>query len=64
MKITKETRISEALETNENAAEILFNAGVGCIGCAFANAETIEQGLSAHGLTEEEINKIVKEMNK
>lgn len=63
MKITKETKISEALETNEKAAEVLFNAGVGCIGCAFANAETIGQGLSAHGLTEEEINKVVKEMN-
>lgn len=64
MKITRKTNIGDALENSETAAEILFNAGVGCIGCAFANSETIEQGLSAHGLTDEEIDKILEEMNK
>lgn len=62
--ITKSTNISEALEKNPRTTEILFEAGVGCFGCVFANAETIEQGLLAHGFSEEEINEIVNEINK
>lgn len=63
-KITKETNINEALEINPRTAEILFEAGIGCFGCAFANLETIGQGLSAHGFSEEEIDEIIKEINK
>jgi hybrid cluster-associated redox disulfide protein len=62
--ITRKTKIGKALETNEKVAKVLFNAGMGCIGCSLAGSETIEQGLSAHGLTNKEINDLVKEMKK
>ncbi len=62
--ITKNTNILEALEINPNAAEILINAGLGCIGCAAAHFETLEQGLKAHGFKEKDIKKILEELNK
>ena len=62
--ITKETIISEAVEKNERAAEIMFKHGLHCIGCHVSAHETIEQGCKAHGLSDKEIDEIVKEMNK
>lgn len=62
--ITKETNIMEAMEINPNAFEILLDAGLGCVGCSMSVVETIEQGLSAHGMGKEEINEVVEELNK
>jgi hybrid cluster-associated redox disulfide protein len=62
--ITKNTNICDALEKNPRTAKILFEAGIGCFGCIFANAETLEQGLLAHGFSEQEINEIIQEINK
>lgn len=62
--ITKETKIGEVLHNyKEKAAEILTNAGMGCIGCPGAQAESIENGCKAHGLTDEDVERIVKELN-
>jgi hybrid cluster-associated redox disulfide protein len=63
-KITKEMNIMEILEINPDSAEILAEAGLGCLGCAFAHAETLEQGLIAHGFELKEIDKIIKKLNK
>ncbi len=63
-KITKQTNIMEAMELNPNAAEILTNSGLGCIGCSLAHAETLEQGLMAHGFEEKEIDDVIEKLNK
>lgn len=62
-KITKETSIVESMNLNPNAAEILMDAGLGCIGCSMAQFETIEQGLMAHGFSNKEIDDIIEELN-
>jgi len=38
-------------------------SGVGCVGCAMSNIETIGRGLEAHGFEDKEIDKIIKELN-
>jgi len=63
-KITKDMRINEVLEKNEQAAEILFEAGLTCIGCPMSMMETVEQGLMAHGRSEEEVDELIEELNK
>ena len=63
IKITRETGIAEALNLNPEASEILMEAGLGCIGCMFSQAENLEQGLSAHGFSEKEINEIINQLN-
>jgi len=34
-----------------------------CIGCHIAATETVEQGARAHGMTDKDIEKMLKEMN-
>ncbi len=62
-KITKEMNILDILEKNPSSAEILAEAGLGCLGCAFAHAETLEQGLIAHGFEPQEIDKVIEKLN-
>ncbi len=62
-KITKEINIIEMIKKYPETAQVLFNHGIHCVGCHAAAFETLEQGLIAHGLSEEEIKKIVKELN-
>ncbi len=60
--ITKKTKISELIEKKPEAAEILMEAGMGCVGCPMAQQETIEQGCKAHGMSEENIDKLIEEL--
>jgi len=64
MKITKNTNILDAIESNPKIAEILIEAGLGCIGCAAAHFETLEQGLKAHGYNKKQIEEMIKRLNK
>ena len=64
MKITKDTIIGECLAEYPKTAEVLFESGIHCVGCFAANVETIEIGLKSHGLSEEDIEKILVKLNK
>lgn len=58
--VKKEDSISEAINKNPLAGEILFNEGLFCVGCGMAQFETIEQGCELHGI---DINKILNKIN-
>lgn len=62
-KITKDTNIMQAMEQNPMVSQIFAEYGIGCMGCMLAHAETIEDGLTGHGLTEEEIEQIINKIN-
>ena len=61
--ITKDMTFEEALTKNPRAAQVMFKYGLHCIGCHVAAFETIEQGATAHGLSEADIKKMLKEIN-
>jgi hybrid cluster-associated redox disulfide protein len=63
MKITAKTRLSEILKQNPDAAEILFKAGLSCIGCPMTMQETLEEGCKAHGMSKKEIDDLIKKLN-
>ena len=63
-KITKNTTINELMNKKPEVAQILFEAGMGCIGCAMAQQETIEEGCRGHGFSDEEIDELVEKLNK
>ena len=61
-KVTKDMKISEILEINaEAAAPVFFGNGMGCLGCAMASGETVEEACIAHGM---DCNKLLDELNK
>lgn len=62
-KITKTTKLSEILQAKPEAVEILFEAGMGCIGCPMAQQETLEDGCRAHGMSGKEVDELVKKIN-
>lgn len=63
-KITKDTTFSELLQKKPDAASILFERGMMCIGCSASAYETIEQGCRAHGMKDNEIKKLIDGLNK
>lgn len=63
-KITKKTKLIAIMNKNPEAAEILFNEGMMCVGCSMAYNETFEQGCLAHGMTQKQINDLIKKINK
>ncbi len=62
-KITKDMILGEVVSKYPEAAEAMLRRGLHCIGCSIAAFETIEQGASAHGMSEKELDKMVKEIN-
>lgn len=62
-KITKNQKLSEILKAKPEAVEILFESGMGCCGCPMAQMETLDDGCKAHGMSDEEIDELVKKLN-
>ncbi|MFP4524735.1 MAG: DUF1858 domain-containing protein [Candidatus Woesearchaeota archaeon] len=62
-KVTRDTRISDLVESYPDAAPIVMSYGLHCIGCQVAAFETLEQGCKGHGMTDETIQELVDELN-
>ena len=62
--ITKESIIGDVLKKYPDAAEVMFKHGLHCIGCHVSAFESIENGCKVHGMTEKQIDALVKEINK
>ena len=48
--ITKEMTIGEILRVKPEAAEVLLNAGMHCLGCPSAQGESLEEAAMVHGM--------------
>ncbi len=55
MKITKDMGITETVQKYPEAIEVFMRFGMGCIGCAAASFESIEEGAFVHGIDPDEI---------
>ncbi len=62
--VKKDMLIGEIVAKHPETVQILLEEGIHCVGCGAANMETLEEGLSIHGKSEEEIDDLVREMNK
>lgn len=63
MEIRKDMTIGELLEKAPEKAEILLSAGMHCLGCPAAQAETLEEACEVHGIDVEELVKKLNENN-
>ena len=50
MKITKEMSIGEIVQKYPQTVPVFMQHGLGCLGCAVAHFENLEQGAMAHGI--------------
>ena len=60
MTITKDMSIMEVVQKYPDTAMVFMYAGMGCIGCAAARFENIEQGAAAHGI---DIDGLIEALN-
>ncbi len=60
MKITKDMSIQSVISKYPHSIAIFFKHGLGCIGCAAASFETIEQGANVHGI---DIDVLIADLN-
>lgn len=57
---TKDSSIKEIVSECPESIEVFAQFGLGCIGCAMAAFETLEQGAAAHGI---DVETLVKALN-
>ena len=55
MMITKDMSIMEDVTNYPDTVPVFMQSGMGCIGCAAAHFENIEQGALAHGIDVDEL---------
>ena len=58
--ITKGMTIGEALELNQNLAEVFMGFGMHCISCPVSQMETIEEASMVHGV---DVDFLIKKLN-
>ena len=62
--VNKDMNIMEAVEKYPVIAQVLMRYGLGCVGCIISSAETLGEGIAAHGLNPdiiiEEVNAILE----
>lgn len=59
-KLEKTDNITEVLQKYPETYEVFAKYGIGCVGCMLAAYETIEQGISAHGI---DVDKFMEDLN-
>ncbi len=62
--ITKDNLINDFLKKNPEVAEILMAYGLHCVNCHFSEFDTIEDGAMVHGMSDEDIELMLKDVNK
>ncbi|MFV0517013.1 MAG: DUF1858 domain-containing protein [Aminipila sp.] len=61
MAITKDMTIGEVVRNHHETIEVLMQFGMGCVGCPSAQAETLEEAASVHGI---DIEQLLEGLNK
>ena len=61
--VTREMTMGEIVQNFPEAVDVMLSYGLHCVGCHVSNFESLEEGAQGHGMSEEETNKLVKEIN-
>lgn len=60
--ITREMTIGEILRANPDVAPVLLEAGMHCLGCPSAQAETLEEAAMVHGIDIDELMTAIRDI--
>ena len=63
-KISPDLPMAKILSNWPETIPVFLENGMHCVGCPMSQMETLEEGCMAHGRTEEEITKLVENINK
>ena len=62
-KITKEMGVSDVIEYYPDLVPLLMGYGLHCVGCSYSGLDTLEAGAKLHGMSDEDVNMMVKDCN-
>ncbi|MBT9176390.1 MAG: hypothetical protein DDT20_00709 [Firmicutes bacterium] len=60
MKVTRDMGIQDVVDRLPQLVPVFLKYGLGCLGCAAARFESIEQGAMAHGI---DVDALIKDLN-
>ncbi len=63
-KITKHWPVQKILDEVPGSVDCMIEAGLDCFACNSDKSETLEEGMKSHGLSDEDVLKMVDEINK
>ena len=63
VEIKKDTVIGDILDIAPQTAPIFFSIGMHCLGCPSSRGETVEEACMVHGLTGEQMDKLLDIVN-
>lgn len=63
IEITKDMNLGEVVFKFPEAAEVLTDYGLSCVGCFASSFDTIEQGAKIHQLSDEELDEMIERIN-
>jgi hybrid cluster-associated redox disulfide protein len=58
--ITADMAIGEVVNKYPSTINVFFKHGLGCVGCAVARFENIQQGATAHGI---DVDALINDLN-
>lgn len=61
--ITKTMSIGEIVQMFPDSVPIMMSRGLHCVGCHVASWESLEEGCRGHGLNDNAIDSLLKELN-
>ncbi len=61
--IKKDMLLMEVVEKHPESAAILTGYGLHCVGCHFSDIDTLEAGAKLHGMDNETIEMMIKDIN-
>jgi len=61
--ITKDMFLMDIITRYPEVAPILMGYGLHCIGCHFSGADTLEMGAKLHGMDDETIEMMLRDVN-
>ena len=62
-RLRRELTIGDVLEQYPDAAPLLTEKGIHCVGCHVSPFETLEEGFRSHGMSEEDIDTTLADVN-
>jgi hybrid cluster-associated redox disulfide protein len=61
--VSRSSLLSEVSIRVPDAEEIILAYGLHCLGCGLNSLETVEQGCLGHGMSDDEVDSLVDELN-
>lgn len=61
--LTKDTILSQITQESPRAAELLAEYGLHCVNCFANTMDTLATGAKVHGMTDEELDTMIDEIN-